>query len=64
MPLPDWESEFASQTTTESGMPYLTFTGQLEQSPNDQSEYRLLRLPNNMTVVCISDKDAQKKRLV
>ncbi|KAJ2800369.1 metalloprotease [Coemansia guatemalensis] len=57
--LPDWESGFDSKLTIESRMPYKVYTGILEQSAKDKRDYRLVRLPNNMVVICISDVNAK-----
>ncbi|KAJ2797037.1 metalloprotease, partial [Coemansia guatemalensis] len=57
--LPDWESGFDSKLTVESRMPYKEYTGILEQSAKDKRDYRLVRLPNNMVAICISDVNAK-----
>ncbi|KAJ2796551.1 metalloprotease [Coemansia guatemalensis] len=57
--LPDWETGFESRLTAESRMPYKEYTGPLEQSAKDKCQYRLLRLPNNMMVTCVSDPDTE-----
>ncbi|KAJ2156436.1 metalloprotease [Coemansia sp. RSA 552] len=38
--------------------PYDEFAGCLETSPADKAQYRLLRLPNNLIAICISDPAA------
>ncbi|KAJ2611518.1 metalloprotease [Coemansia sp. RSA 1365] len=55
----DWETGFEPRITTESRMPYKEYIGPLEKSAKDNCQYRLLRLPNNMVVICISDPDAK-----
>ncbi|KAJ2794804.1 metalloprotease [Coemansia guatemalensis] len=53
--LPDWETGFESRLTAKSRMPYKEYTGPLEKATKDKSQYRLLRLPNNIVVICVSD---------
>ncbi|KAJ2725977.1 metalloprotease [Coemansia sp. Benny D115] len=60
----DWETDFESRKTVESEMPYEQFTGAFRISPNDKRQYRLLRLPNNMVVVCVCDQDAKQAAAV
>ncbi|KAJ2786462.1 metalloprotease [Coemansia interrupta] len=43
---------------------YNEFTGNIELSPNDKRKYRLLRLVNNMVVVCVQDVDAKQAAAV
>ncbi|KAI8323153.1 hypothetical protein GQ54DRAFT_310372, partial [Martensiomyces pterosporus] len=57
-PLPDWDTGFEPRETCDSRLPYLEFTGALELSASETRQYRLLRLPNNLTVVCVHDADA------
>ncbi|ORX66383.1 hypothetical protein DL89DRAFT_270291 [Linderina pennispora] len=60
IPLPapaDWSTDFEQRQTVDSGLPYEEFTGALEISPSDPQQYRLLRLPNNMVVLCIQNND-------
>ncbi|KAJ1954694.1 metalloprotease, partial [Linderina pennispora] len=60
IPLPapaDWNTNFEQRRTVDSGLPYEEFTGALEISPSDPQQYRLLRLPNNMVVLCIQNND-------
>ncbi|KAI8322218.1 hypothetical protein GQ54DRAFT_339488 [Martensiomyces pterosporus] len=57
-PLPDWETDFEPRETCDSRLPYLEFTGAFELSASETRQYRLLRLPNNLTVVCVHDADA------
>ncbi|KAJ2236582.1 metalloprotease [Coemansia sp. RSA 485] len=64
-PIPaDWETNFVARKTIASYMPYKEFAGKLELSPNDKHQYRLIRLPNNMIVVCVQDKDAKQAAAV
>ncbi|KAJ2885077.1 metalloprotease [Coemansia asiatica] len=62
--LADWETDFVSRETITSHMPYKEFAGKLELSPNDKHQYRLIRLPNNMVVVCVQDTDAKQAAAV
>ncbi|KAJ2610208.1 metalloprotease, partial [Coemansia sp. RSA 1365] len=55
----DWESGFEPRTTTKSRMSYKEYIGPLETLPRDKCQYRLLRLPNNMVVICISDPNSE-----
>ncbi|KAJ1722535.1 metalloprotease [Coemansia erecta] len=58
-PPADWETGFEPRRTdTAPQLPYREFALALDLSPNDPRRYRLLRLPNNMTVVCVSDPHA------
>ncbi|KAJ2023918.1 hypothetical protein H4S03_009225, partial [Coemansia sp. S3946] len=51
----DWETNFESKLTVESLLPYKEYTGPIEKSGNDQRQYRLIRLPNNLTALCVQD---------
>ncbi|KAJ1824109.1 metalloprotease [Coemansia sp. RSA 2599] len=55
---PGWDTGFELRSTVESNMAYYEYTGALEKSPTDPREFRLIRLKNNMTVVCIHDPDS------
>ncbi|KAJ1936699.1 metalloprotease, partial [Linderina macrospora] len=59
-PLPDWDSGFEHRETGTAGLPYFEFTEALELSPSDPRKYRLIRLPNNLTAVCVHDADAKQ----
>ncbi|KAJ2051564.1 metalloprotease, partial [Coemansia sp. S2] len=56
----DWETNFESKLTVESSLPYKEYTGPIEKSGNDQRQYRLIRLPNNLTALCVQDVDAKE----
>ncbi|KAJ2828570.1 metalloprotease, partial [Coemansia furcata] len=56
----DWKTDFESKLTVESSMPYEEYTGLIEKSGNDQRQYRLVRLPNNLVVLCIQDIEAKE----
>ncbi|KAJ2488762.1 metalloprotease, partial [Coemansia sp. RSA 2050] len=56
----DWETGFESKLTTESLMPYKEFTEHIEKSGNDQRQYRLIRLPNNLIAMCVQDTEAKE----
>ncbi|KAJ2340483.1 metalloprotease, partial [Coemansia sp. RSA 2673] len=51
---------FESKLTVESSLPYKEYTGPIEKSGNDQRQYRLIRLPNNLTALCVQDLDAKE----
>ncbi|KAJ2156249.1 metalloprotease [Coemansia sp. RSA 552] len=53
-----WESRFESRLTSELHLPYQEFVGTLEVSANDPRQHRLIRLPNNIVVMCTSDYNA------
>ncbi|KAJ2757425.1 metalloprotease [Coemansia pectinata] len=36
------------------------YTGLIDKSSNDQHQYRLMRLPNNLTVLCVQDVEAKE----
>ncbi|KAJ2867640.1 metalloprotease [Coemansia aciculifera] len=55
----DWETNFESKLTVESSLPYEEYTGPIEKSGNDQRQYRLVRLPNNLTALCVQDADTK-----
>ncbi|KAJ2008258.1 metalloprotease [Coemansia thaxteri] len=57
-PLPDWTSNFESRKTTISQLPYEEYMGSMEQGADDTNSYRLIRLPNNMVVLCVHNDSA------
>ncbi|KAJ2387963.1 metalloprotease, partial [Coemansia sp. RSA 2559] len=59
-PLADFETGFAKRTTEKTELPYFEFTGNLNKSESDSREYRLIRLPNNLTVMVIHDSLGSK----
>ncbi|KAJ1888673.1 metalloprotease, partial [Kickxella alabastrina] len=48
---------FVSRKTNDLQLPYHEYSGTIEQSPNDPRKFRLIQLPNNMTVLCAHDPD-------
>ncbi|KAJ2862601.1 metalloprotease [Coemansia aciculifera] len=54
-PLPDWTSGFEHRKTSISQLPYEEYTGPMEKSASDTNSYRLIRLPNNLVVMCVQD---------
>ncbi|KAJ2866718.1 metalloprotease [Coemansia aciculifera] len=56
----DWKTNFKSKLTVESSLPYKEYTGLIDKSSNDQHQYRLMRLPNNLTVLCVQDVEAKE----
>ncbi|KAJ2058797.1 metalloprotease [Coemansia sp. S2] len=54
-PLPDWTSGFEHRKTSASQLPYEEYTGPMEKSASDTNDYRLIRLPNNLVVMCVQD---------
>ncbi|KAI7834372.1 Metalloenzyme, LuxS/M16 peptidase-like protein [Kickxella alabastrina] len=48
---------FILRKTNELQLPYHEYSGTIEQSPNDPRKFRLIQLPNNMTVLCAHDPD-------
>ncbi|KAJ2116870.1 metalloprotease [Coemansia sp. RSA 922] len=56
----DWRTGFESKLTVESSLPYEEYIGHIEKSGNDQNQYRLIRLPNNITALCVQDLDAKE----
>ncbi|KAJ2611386.1 metalloprotease [Coemansia sp. RSA 1365] len=57
--LPDWEAGFEPRITAESRISYEEYTGTLEKLAEDTRQYRLLRLPNNMVALCISEPNSK-----
>ncbi|KAJ2423427.1 metalloprotease, partial [Coemansia sp. RSA 2531] len=55
----DWRTGFESKLTVESSLPYEEYIGHIEKSGNDQHQYRLIRLPNNLTALCVQDVEAK-----
>ncbi|KAJ2850281.1 metalloprotease [Coemansia brasiliensis] len=53
-------SQFVKRSTAYSSSPYFEYAGVLMQSPNDLRQHKLIRLPNNMIILCTSDPDASK----
>ncbi|KAJ2896359.1 metalloprotease, partial [Coemansia aciculifera] len=58
-PLPDWTSEFEQRKTSISQLPYEEYTGSLEKSASDTNSYKLIRLPNNLVVMCVQDAETE-----
>ncbi|KAJ2826870.1 metalloprotease [Coemansia furcata] len=56
----DWKTGFEARLTVESSLPYEAYTGTIEKSGNDQRQYRLIRLPNNLVALCIQDTEAKE----
>ncbi|KAJ2804649.1 metalloprotease, partial [Coemansia furcata] len=56
----DWKAGFENRLTVESSLPYEEYTGLIEKSGNDQRQYRLIRLPNNLVAMCIQDTEAKE----
>ncbi|KAJ2871042.1 metalloprotease [Coemansia aciculifera] len=54
-PLPDWTSGFEHRKTTASQLPYEEYTGPMDKSAGDTNDYKLIRLPNNLVVMCVQD---------
>ncbi|KAJ2601843.1 metalloprotease [Coemansia sp. RSA 1721] len=53
-----WDTGFELRNTISSDMPYYEYISSLEKSPSDPRQLRLIRLVNNMTVLCIHDPDS------
>ncbi|KAJ2820098.1 metalloprotease, partial [Coemansia sp. 'formosensis'] len=56
----DWKAGFKARLTINSSLPYEEYTGLIEKSGNDQRQYRLIRLPNNLVALCIQDTEAKE----
>ncbi|KAJ2469222.1 metalloprotease [Coemansia sp. RSA 2337] len=56
----DWETNFESKLTVKSSLPYKEYTGPIEKSGNDKNQYRLIRLPKNLTALCVQDLDTKE----
>ncbi|KAJ2160352.1 metalloprotease, partial [Coemansia sp. RSA 562] len=54
-----WTTEFVERQTT-SNLTYYVFDGSLEQSVGDTRQHQLIKLPNNLVVLCTSDPDSAK----
>ncbi|KAJ2501180.1 metalloprotease [Coemansia sp. RSA 1972] len=52
------QPDFVARTTANLKLPYMEFGGKLEQSPGDLREHKLIKLPNNLVVMCAKDVDA------
>ncbi|KAJ2335854.1 metalloprotease [Coemansia sp. RSA 2681] len=57
--LPDWTSGFEQRKTSISQLPYEEYTGPMEKSASDANNYRLIRLPNNLVVMCVQDAETE-----
>ncbi|KAJ2746002.1 metalloprotease [Coemansia sp. BCRC 34301] len=57
--LPDWTSGFEQRKTSATQLPYEEYTGPLEKSTSDTNNYKLIRLPNNLVVICVQDADTE-----
>lgn len=49
-----------SQATEPSSSSYTTFSKPLVQSPNDNRQYRIIKLHNNLQALLVSDPDTDK----
>ncbi|KAJ2485117.1 metalloprotease [Coemansia sp. RSA 2050] len=58
-PLPDWTSGFEHRRALASQLPYEEYTGPMEQPAYDSNKYRLIRLLNNLVVMCVQDVGAK-----
>ncbi|KAJ2111135.1 metalloprotease [Coemansia sp. RSA 922] len=58
-PLPDWTLGFEHRKTSVSQLPYEEYTGPMEKSASDTNDYRLIRLPNNLVVMCVQDAETE-----
>ncbi|KAJ2739228.1 metalloprotease, partial [Coemansia sp. BCRC 34301] len=58
-PLPDWTSGFEQRKTLGAQLPYEEYTGPLEKSASDRNNYKLIRLPNNLVVMCVQDAETE-----
>ncbi|KAJ2828240.1 metalloprotease, partial [Coemansia furcata] len=56
----DWGTGFESKLTVNTSLPYKEYTDLIEKSGNDQRQYRLIRLSNNLVAVCIQDIEAKE----
>ncbi|KAJ2543100.1 metalloprotease [Coemansia sp. RSA 1853] len=52
-----WSAGFAERQTA-SNLTYYVFDGPLEQSVGDTRQHQLIKLPNNMVVLCTSDPNS------
>ncbi|KAJ2543039.1 metalloprotease [Coemansia sp. RSA 1853] len=51
------QPDFVARTTANLKLPYMEFGGKLEQSPGDLREHKLIKLHNNLVVLCAKDVD-------
>ncbi|KAJ2449291.1 metalloprotease, partial [Coemansia sp. RSA 2336] len=51
-------TDFVERSTAFTNLPYFEYADTLVQSPSDLRQHKLIKLPNNMTVLCTSDPDA------
>ncbi|KAJ2745455.1 metalloprotease [Coemansia sp. BCRC 34301] len=58
-PLPDWKSGFEQRKTSDAQLPYEEYTGPLEKAASDTNNYKLIRLPNNLVVMCVQDAETE-----
>ncbi|KAJ2113132.1 metalloprotease [Coemansia sp. RSA 922] len=58
-PLPDWTLGFEHRKSLASQLPYEEYTGPMEKSASDTNDYRLIRLPNNLVVMCVQDTETE-----
>ncbi|KAJ2813506.1 metalloprotease, partial [Coemansia furcata] len=54
-PLSDWTSGFEHRKTSVLQLPYEEYTGPMDKSASDTNNYKLIRLPNNLVVMCAQD---------
>ncbi|KAJ2632205.1 metalloprotease, partial [Coemansia sp. RSA 1694] len=57
--LPDWRAGFEQRKTSVSQLPCEEYTGPMEKSASDANNYRLIRLPNNLVVMCVQDTQTE-----
>ncbi|KAJ2811180.1 metalloprotease [Coemansia furcata] len=58
-PLPDWTSGFEYRKTSVSQLPYEEYIGSIDKSASDTNDYKLIRLSNNLVVMCVHDAQAK-----
>ncbi|KAJ2814609.1 metalloprotease, partial [Coemansia furcata] len=58
-PLPDWTSGFEHRRTPVSQLPYEEYIGLIDKSASDTNDYKLIRLSNNLVVMCVHDAQAK-----
>ncbi|KAJ2067654.1 metalloprotease [Coemansia sp. S2] len=58
-PLPDWTLGFEHRKSLASQLPYEEYTGPMEKSASDTNDYRPIRLPNNLVVMCVQDTETE-----
>ncbi|KAJ2058510.1 metalloprotease [Coemansia sp. S146] len=58
-PLPDWTSGFEPRKTSTLQLPYEEYIGPMEKSASDTNDYRLIRLPNKLVVMCVQDAETE-----